>query len=51
VKTIVQEERLAGIYRGLVPTVAKVSTAQATRSVLSWSVSGSHEIMLSQQVS
>lgn len=31
VKTIVQEEKLSGIYRGLAPTIAKVSTAQATR--------------------
>lgn len=31
VKTIVAEERLGGIYRGLGATVAKVATAQATR--------------------
>ena len=31
VKTIVQEEKLSGIYKGLAPTVAKVATAQATR--------------------
>jgi len=31
VKTIIAEEKLGGIYRGLAPTIAKVATAQATR--------------------
>ena len=31
VKTIVAEEKLGGVYKGLLPTIFKVSTAQATR--------------------
>ncbi len=31
VKTIIRDEKIAGVYKGLVPTIAKVSTAQATR--------------------
>ena len=31
VKTIIRDEKIGGVYKGLVPTIAKVSTAQATR--------------------
>jgi solute carrier family 25 citrate transporter 1 len=31
VATIVKEEKIGGVYKGLVPTILKVSTAQATR--------------------
>jgi len=31
VKTIVSEEKIGGVYKGLFPTILKVSTAQATR--------------------
>ncbi|GAB5031537.1 tricarboxylate transport mitochondrial [Nannochloropsis oceanica] len=31
VKTIVADEKISGVYRGLLPTIMKVSTAQATR--------------------
>lgn len=31
VKTIIKEEKISGVYKGLAPTIAKVSTAQATR--------------------